>query len=202
MCSFLLSVQVTSVFWREAVLIAAYVINMIPTSHNSGLYTFHKLYGDAPNYPDFHIFGYTCFFLLPHVERTKLSYKSVLCFFLVMVLVGKDIICIDPFDLVIVFLDHIPYFSFHSSSHNMKQTNFTCIDPFDLDIGKVWQINYDTSVLETSQTPTSPSPSMTTQSSSETLDPPPVHQSIRVRKSILGFEASKAAENNFKTVKF
>ncbi|GJZ96171.1 zinc finger, CCHC-type containing protein [Tanacetum coccineum] len=45
--SFLLSVDVPSVFWREAVLTATYVINRIPTAHDYGLSPFEKLYGTS-----------------------------------------------------------------------------------------------------------------------------------------------------------
>ncbi|GJT58683.1 gag-pol polyprotein [Tanacetum coccineum] len=48
--SFLLSADVPSVFWGEVVLTATYVINRIPTAHNSGLSPFEKLYGTLPDY--------------------------------------------------------------------------------------------------------------------------------------------------------
>ncbi|GKD35059.1 probable nucleolar protein 5-2, partial [Tanacetum coccineum] len=43
--SFLGSADVPRVFWGEAVLTATYVINRIPTAHNSSLSPFEKLYG-------------------------------------------------------------------------------------------------------------------------------------------------------------
>ncbi|GJU89978.1 gag-pol polyprotein, partial [Tanacetum coccineum] len=51
--SFLLSVDVPSVFWGELVLTAKYVINRIPTTHNSSLSPFEKLYGTFPDYSSF-----------------------------------------------------------------------------------------------------------------------------------------------------
>ncbi|GKA93126.1 gag-pol polyprotein [Tanacetum coccineum] len=48
--SFLLSTDVPSVFWVEAVLTTTYVINIIPTAHNSGLSPFEKLYETSPDY--------------------------------------------------------------------------------------------------------------------------------------------------------
>ncbi|GJW68746.1 gag-pol polyprotein [Tanacetum coccineum] len=67
--SFLLAADVPNVFWGEAVLTAAYVINRIPTAHNSGLSLFEKLYGILPDYSSLCVFGCTCFVLKPHVER-------------------------------------------------------------------------------------------------------------------------------------
>ncbi|GJX06509.1 gag-pol polyprotein [Tanacetum coccineum] len=48
--SFLLAADVPNVFWGEAILTATYVINRIPTAHNSGLSPFEKLYGTLPGY--------------------------------------------------------------------------------------------------------------------------------------------------------
>ncbi|XP_073136981.1 uncharacterized protein [Henckelia pumila] len=48
--SFMLSAEVPSVYWGEAVLTASHVINRIPISHNSGLSPFEKLYGHSPDY--------------------------------------------------------------------------------------------------------------------------------------------------------
>ncbi|GJY32850.1 uncharacterized mitochondrial protein-like protein [Tanacetum coccineum] len=76
--SFLLSANVPSVFWGETVLTATYVINRIPTAHNSGLSPFERLYGQVPDYSSLRVFGCTCFVLKPHVERTKLTAKSTL----------------------------------------------------------------------------------------------------------------------------
>ncbi|GJU65420.1 retrovirus-related pol polyprotein from transposon TNT 1-94 [Tanacetum coccineum] len=48
--SFLVPADVSSVSWEEAVLTATYVINRIPTTYNSGLSPFEKLYGTLPDY--------------------------------------------------------------------------------------------------------------------------------------------------------
>ncbi|GJT04193.1 uncharacterized mitochondrial protein-like protein [Tanacetum coccineum] len=53
--SFLVSADVLSVFWGEAVLTATYVINRIPTAHNSGLSLFEKLYETLPDYSSLHV---------------------------------------------------------------------------------------------------------------------------------------------------
>ncbi|GJT06742.1 retrovirus-related pol polyprotein from transposon TNT 1-94 [Tanacetum coccineum] len=57
--SFLLPADIPSVFWGEAVLTAMYVINRIPTAHNSGLSPFKRLYGTLPDYSSLRVFGYT-----------------------------------------------------------------------------------------------------------------------------------------------
>ncbi|GJV16264.1 gag-pol polyprotein [Tanacetum coccineum] len=48
--SFLVPANVLSVSWEEAVLTATYVINRIPTTYNSGLSPFEKLYETLPDY--------------------------------------------------------------------------------------------------------------------------------------------------------
>ncbi|GJS03624.1 putative germin-like protein 2-1 [Tanacetum coccineum] len=48
--SFLLYVVVPSVLWGESVLTATYVINIIPTAHNSSFSPFEKSYGALPDY--------------------------------------------------------------------------------------------------------------------------------------------------------
>ena len=73
----MLSAFVPSEFWGEAVLTAVSLINTILSSHSSGLSPFEKLYGYVPDYSSFRVFGCTCFVLLPHVERSKLSSRSI-----------------------------------------------------------------------------------------------------------------------------
>ncbi|GKC10617.1 gag-pol polyprotein [Tanacetum coccineum] len=58
--SYLLSANVPCVFLGEAVLSTTYVINRIPTPHNSGLSPFEKLYGTLPDYSSLRVFGCTC----------------------------------------------------------------------------------------------------------------------------------------------
>ena len=69
--SLLLSAFVHSEFWGEVVLAAVRLINTIPSSHNSVISPFEKLYGYVPDYSSFRVFGCTCFILCPHVERSK-----------------------------------------------------------------------------------------------------------------------------------
>ena len=94
--SLLLSASVPSVFWGEVVLTAVGLINTIPSSHLSGVSAFKKLYGYAPDYSFFRVFGCTCFVLRPHVERIKLSSRSTICVFLGYGEVKKGYRCFDP----------------------------------------------------------------------------------------------------------
>jgi len=80
--SLLLFAFVPSEFWGEAVLTAVSLINIILSSHSSGLSPFEKLYGYVPNYSSFRVFGCTCSVLCPHVECSKLSSRSTICVFL------------------------------------------------------------------------------------------------------------------------
>ncbi|GJY02384.1 putative reverse transcriptase domain-containing protein [Tanacetum coccineum] len=57
--SFLLSVVVPSVFWGESVLTATYVINRIPTAHNSSFSPFEKSYGVLPDYSSLSVFEFS-----------------------------------------------------------------------------------------------------------------------------------------------
>ncbi|KAE9596295.1 putative RNA-directed DNA polymerase [Lupinus albus] len=78
----LLSASAPSEFWGEAVKTAVHVINRIPSSVTSGLSPFERLYGHPPDYSSLRVFGSTCFVLLPHVERSKLTPRSAICIFL------------------------------------------------------------------------------------------------------------------------
>ena len=137
--SLLLSAFVPSVFWGEAVLTAARVINMIPSSHISGLSPFEKLHGYAPDYSSLRVFGCVCFVLRPHVERSKLSSRSALCVFLGYGEGQKGYRCFDPVTQKlyvsrhVVFLEHIPFFSIPDSPHNMTKSDLIRIDPFSED---------------------------------------------------------------------
>ena len=66
----------------EVVLTVVTLINSIPSSHILGISPFEKLHGYAPDYSFFRVFGFTCFVLHPHVERSKLSSQSSICVFL------------------------------------------------------------------------------------------------------------------------
>ena len=194
--SFLLSASDPSALWGEAILTAAHVINRIPTSHNSGLSPFEKLYGYAPVYSSLRVFGCTCFVLRPHAERNKLASRSALCVFLGYGVSQKGYRCFDPVSQKlyvsrhVVFLEHIPFFSIPASSHNMTKSDLLCIDPFNTDTEEDSPTNPTSSSTESGtlvpeiSAPHVP-PSATTQLSPEVADDPSLHrrQSTRVRKS-------------------
>ena len=137
--SLLLSALVPSVFWGEAVLTAARVINMIPSSHISGMSPFEKLHGHPPDYSSLRVFGCACFVLRPRVERSKLSSRSALCVFLGYGEGQKGYRCFDPVTQKlyvsrhVVFLEHIPFFSIPDSTHNLTKSDLIRIDPFSED---------------------------------------------------------------------
>ena len=78
-CSLLLSAFVPSEFWGEVVLTAISLINTISSSHISGFSHFKKLYGYAPDYSFFRVFGCTYFVLHPHTKCNRLSARSIIC---------------------------------------------------------------------------------------------------------------------------
>jgi hypothetical protein len=80
--SLLLSAFSHSEFWEKVVLTVVSLINTISSSHSSGPSPFEKLYVYVPDYSSFRVFGCTCFVLHPHVERNKLSSRTVICVFL------------------------------------------------------------------------------------------------------------------------
>ncbi|TXG60844.1 hypothetical protein EZV62_012207 [Acer yangbiense] len=137
--SLLLSTYVPSAFWGEAVLTAVNLINKIPSTHCLGLSPFEKLYGHAPNYSFLKVFGCTCFVLRPHVERSKLSPRSAICVFLGYGEGQKGYCCFDPVTQKlyvsrhVVFLEHIPFFSILTSTHDMTKSDLIRIDPFSDD---------------------------------------------------------------------
>jgi hypothetical protein len=137
-CSLLLSASIPSEFWGEVVLIAVSLINIISSSHSSGLSPFEKLYGHVPDYSSFSVFGCTCFILRPHAKRNKLSSRSAICVFLGYGESKKRYRCFDPIihklyvSHHVVFLEHIPFFSISSTTHNLTRPDIIRIDPFFL----------------------------------------------------------------------
>jgi len=134
--SLLLSAFVPSEFWGETVITAVSLINTITSSHSSGLSSFEKLYGYVPDYSSFRVFDCTCFVLCPHVERSKLSSRSVICVFLGYGEGKKGYRCFNPITQKlyvsrhVVFLEHIPFFSIPSTTHSLTKTDLIHIDPF------------------------------------------------------------------------
>ena len=61
---------------------SVYLINRTPSTVLSGLTPYERLYTCAPFFGHLRTFGCVCFVLLPSIERTKLSPRSVMCIFL------------------------------------------------------------------------------------------------------------------------
>jgi len=134
-----LSAFVPNEFWGEAILTAVRLINTISSSHSSSLSPFEKLYGHIPDYSFFRFFGCTCFVLRPHAECSKLSSRSAICVFLGYDEGKKGYHCFDPIthkryvSRHVVFLEHIPFFSIPSTTHNLTRPDIIRIDPFSED---------------------------------------------------------------------
>jgi hypothetical protein len=203
--SLLLSASVPSEFWGEVVLTAVSLINTITSSHSLGLSPFEKLYGHVPNYSSFRVFGCTCFVLRPRAECSKLSSRSVICVFMGYGEGKKGYRCFDPITYKlyvsrhVVFLEHIPFFSIPSTTHNLTRPDIIHIDPFFEDSDNISSqvpstsdtfshvrpicTHHPTSTdILFSSTPEAPFSSTAPQASSEIMDPP-LRQSIRIRKS-------------------
>src|SRR5438270_13593353 len=77
-----------------------------------------------------------CFILRPHIERNKLSSRSAICVFLGYGEGKKGYRCFDPITKKlyisrhVVFLEHIPFFSILSTTHNLTKSHLLRIDPF------------------------------------------------------------------------
>ena len=89
----------------------------------------------------FRVFGCTCFVLRPHVERSKLSSRSIICVFLGYGEGKKWYRCFDPITQKlyvsrhVVFLEHIPFFCIPSTTHSLSKSDLIHIDPFSEDFG-------------------------------------------------------------------
>jgi hypothetical protein len=138
--SLLLSSSVPAVFWGEAVLTAAYLLNRMPTPLLSGSTPYERLYGTIPNYSLLRVFGSTCFVLLPKKDRTKLSTRCVLCVFLGYGIQQKGYRCYDPVTQKlhvsrhVTFLERLPYFSLPPCQAPVAKEDLVHIDPFPLEV--------------------------------------------------------------------
>ena len=87
---------VPSHFWCEALSIAVYLLNRLPSLTLNDDSPYFRLFGHAPNYSNLHIFGCICFVHLPTHERNKLTAESVKCAFLGYARTQKGNLCYDP----------------------------------------------------------------------------------------------------------
>jgi len=81
-CSLLLSASIPNELCGEVVLTIVSLINIIPFYYILDFYFYKNFYGYAPDYSSFRAFDYTCFVLHPHIERYKLSSRSVIYVFI------------------------------------------------------------------------------------------------------------------------
>jgi hypothetical protein len=205
-CSLLLSAFVPSEFWGEVVLTALSLINTISSSYISGFSHFKKLYGYAPNYSFFRVFGCTYFVLHPYIKCSRLSARSTICVILGYGEGKKGYHCFHPitqkFNVSrhVVLLEHIPFFSIPSTTYSLTISDLICIDLFSKNFDSLsFQVPstsntpprvrpvciYHFTGTDTllSGRPEAPFSSTLPQTSYETVDPP-LYQSICIRKSI------------------
>ena len=91
-----LRVSLHVIFWEEATLTVANIINRIPFPIIINLFSYERLYGIPPNYNSLRVFGCACFVLLQPHERTKLEPRARLCCFLGYGIEHKGYRCWDP----------------------------------------------------------------------------------------------------------
>ncbi|GFS43671.1 hypothetical protein Acr_00g0086350 [Actinidia rufa] len=138
--SFLLSSFVPSVFWGEAILTAAYLLNRMPTPLLSGRSPYECLHGQVPNYSLLRVFGYSCFVLLPKKGRTRLGAQCVLCVFLGYGIHQKGYRCYDPVTKKlyvsrhVTFFERLPYFTLPSKVTPVAKEDLIFLDPFPSDV--------------------------------------------------------------------
>ncbi|KAL5777431.1 hypothetical protein ACOSP7_010357 [Xanthoceras sorbifolium] len=91
----LIESSVPSKFWVEALSIAVYLINRLPTQTLQYDSPYLHLFGSHPEYQSLHTFGCVCFVHLPPTERHKLAAQSVRCAFIRYSTVQKGFVCFD-----------------------------------------------------------------------------------------------------------
>ncbi|CAL5369179.1 unnamed protein product [Camellia sinensis] len=138
--SLLLSSFVPSVFWGEAVLTAAYLLNRMTTPLVFGSSPCECLFGVTPNYSLLRIFGSACFVLLPKWARSKLSSHCVLCVFLGYGINQKGYRCYDPttkklyVSRHVTFLEKLPYYTIPSTPVSLSKDELVHVDLFPQDV--------------------------------------------------------------------
>src|SRR3954466_11721488 len=79
--SLLISAYVPKSYWAEAVVTAALLANITPSSVTADDTPYSRIHGHTFNYSLLPNFGCVCFVLLPPHERDKLSPKTSKCIF-------------------------------------------------------------------------------------------------------------------------
>jgi hypothetical protein len=77
-----LSASILSELWGEVVLTTVILIIIIQFYYILDFSLYKNLYGYTPDYFSFRAFDCTYFVLHPHIERNKLSSRSVICVFI------------------------------------------------------------------------------------------------------------------------
>lgn len=69
-------------FWCHVILMATYIINILPTQILEWNYPYHNLYDKTPSYENLKVFGCLCFVtnIMPH--KTEFESKATMCCFL------------------------------------------------------------------------------------------------------------------------
>lgn len=82
--------------WFDAFTTAVFVINRIPTSILHDKSPFELLFGYAPNYVNFKLFGCRVYSYLRDYSGHKLVPRSYSCIFLGYISLHKSFYCLDP----------------------------------------------------------------------------------------------------------
>jgi hypothetical protein len=88
--------HIPDVFWVDAVLHSAYIINRLPTPLLSNDSPFFKLFQHSPDYSLFRVFGCAAYPLLRPYLPHKLAFKSKQCVFIGFSSQHKGYHCLDP----------------------------------------------------------------------------------------------------------
>jgi transposase InsO family protein len=94
--SLLAQSHLPTLFWADAFLHSAYIINRLPTPLLSNESPYSKLFHRPPNYSLFRIFGCAAYPLLRPYLPHKLSFRSKQCIFLGFSPHHKGYRCLDP----------------------------------------------------------------------------------------------------------
>jgi len=137
----LISSFVPTHFCPEAISIAVYLINLQPSSHLQDKCPGEVLHGSPAAYDHLHVFGCTCYVLLPSHEHTKLTSQSVECVFLGYSLEHKGYHCYDPsarrirISRDVIFVESRPYFysSISKSPPSNESLSFLSLPPIYID---------------------------------------------------------------------
>ncbi|PKU63401.1 Retrovirus-related Pol polyprotein from transposon TNT 1-94 [Dendrobium catenatum] len=88
--------SVPYMYWPDAALTAAYLINRLPSPNTNQHTPFEMLHKSKPNYTRLRVFGCACFPLSPPHSHHKLQNKSKLSIFLGYSDTYKGYKCLDP----------------------------------------------------------------------------------------------------------